>query len=275
MQILQEAKARMQRITYGRALAELALIRLSLLEDLESLEQLAEQLRNGNGPNSSHVGTSTQGTRSPSRNAPSPPVPPSQRPSSGGGESGGSTRDVRNEAPNGFSAADFRASDAGNEPTGIPTEMIPPAESNRSESEILTPSMNLEPGSEMQFWMQVISQITDMLRDYAKCVENAAISGPNHLVLTFRRSYDLQRQMCEKPSNLSRLEKTATAIAGRPIRISTKSIDLGPEGRRRRRSPRLDGRMKRNGQRKLRVTRWSGRSWMCSAATSLVNDRTG
>lgn len=47
MQILADTKGRMQRVTYGRALAEMALVRIALLEDLTSLDGLIEQLRSG------------------------------------------------------------------------------------------------------------------------------------------------------------------------------------------------------------------------------------
>jgi DNA polymerase-3 subunit gamma/tau len=45
MQILADTKGRMQRVTYGRALAELALVRIALLEDLTTLDGLIERLR--------------------------------------------------------------------------------------------------------------------------------------------------------------------------------------------------------------------------------------
>ncbi len=47
LEILSEAKARMQRVAYGRALAELALVRMSLLEHLHDLSDLIEQVKSG------------------------------------------------------------------------------------------------------------------------------------------------------------------------------------------------------------------------------------
>jgi DNA polymerase-3 subunit gamma/tau len=47
MQIMADTKGRMQRATYGRALAELALVRISMLEDLGMLDTLISQLRTG------------------------------------------------------------------------------------------------------------------------------------------------------------------------------------------------------------------------------------
>ena len=50
MQVLAESKGRMQRVTYGRALAELALVRISMLEDLDHLDELIAALKAGQSP---------------------------------------------------------------------------------------------------------------------------------------------------------------------------------------------------------------------------------
>ena len=47
MQILSDTKGRMQRVTYGRALAELALVRIAMLEDLTGIGELIDKLRSG------------------------------------------------------------------------------------------------------------------------------------------------------------------------------------------------------------------------------------
>jgi DNA polymerase III subunit gamma/tau len=47
MQILSDTKGRMQRVTYGRALAELALVRIAMLEELTGIGELIDQLRSG------------------------------------------------------------------------------------------------------------------------------------------------------------------------------------------------------------------------------------
>jgi len=47
LEILSEAKGRMQRVAYGRALAELALVRMSLLEHLHDISALIQQVKSG------------------------------------------------------------------------------------------------------------------------------------------------------------------------------------------------------------------------------------
>jgi len=50
LEILAETKLRMQRSTFGRALTELALVRISLLRDLDRLDELLAQLKGGGAP---------------------------------------------------------------------------------------------------------------------------------------------------------------------------------------------------------------------------------
>ncbi|HUG92861.1 MAG TPA: DNA polymerase III subunit gamma/tau, partial [Planctomycetaceae bacterium] len=50
LQILADARSRMARVTFERPVAELALVRIALLGDLESIGRLLEELRNGQPP---------------------------------------------------------------------------------------------------------------------------------------------------------------------------------------------------------------------------------
>ena len=61
-----------------------------------------------------------------------------------------------------------------------------------------------------------------------RAVSDAAISGPNHLALTFPRGYYLHMQRCERPEVLSQLQDVATEIAGQPVRISLQLSDEQP-----------------------------------------------
>ncbi len=73
VQLLSEAKLRMQRVTFGRALAEAALVRAATLGDLDDLANLAATLRSGGPPS----GASTAPRRPPpARSRPSPPAAP-------------------------------------------------------------------------------------------------------------------------------------------------------------------------------------------------------
>ena len=81
MQVLAETKGRMQRANYGRALLELALVRISLLEDLDNIGRLVQQLGTGQPISSSAPSSSTL--------------------SKDGGEAGPAAGSVRPAAPTG------------------------------------------------------------------------------------------------------------------------------------------------------------------------------
>ena len=201
MQILAETKARMQRVNYGRALAELALVRLSLLEDLDNLDQLVDALRGG-GPIPAPASRPRAAPGAPK------PAPATPRPAADSVKPPARPSPPRAEVPGDVAAVDSSA------------VAQPPVE---GEPEV--PYVEFVPGNESKFWTEVLAQIQGMLRDHAKRGQPSAISGPNQLVISFPKSYDLNRTYCERVDNSSRLEKIATAVARRPVRIVLKSVD--------------------------------------------------
>src|SRR5438034_8974483 len=58
-----------------------------------------------------------------------------------------------------------------------------------------------------------------MTADFAARAERVAISGPNQLVVSFRKAYTQAQQYCERPEGRQKLEQTFSRIAGRNIRI--------------------------------------------------------
>ncbi len=77
MEILSEAKGRMQRVAYGRALAELALVRMSLLQHLHDLSDLIRQVKSGEVKLPATNGTSP--SRQPPAANPTPPPSPQKK----------------------------------------------------------------------------------------------------------------------------------------------------------------------------------------------------
>jgi hypothetical protein len=59
-----------------------------------------------------------------------------------------------------------------------------------------------------------------MLKDNVKKATAYAISGPNQLVLSFEKRYDLARKYCERSDNLNRLRETAAQLAGKPVSVT-------------------------------------------------------
>jgi len=93
------------------------------------------------------------------------------------------------------------------------------ADAERSENQSMPTTIPLEPGSEPRIWQQVLSRITDMLRDHIGCVERTAISGPNRLDVMFPGRYHFHKSYCERPNELSRLEATVEQITGHAVQL--------------------------------------------------------
>jgi DNA polymerase-3 subunit gamma/tau len=189
LQLLAETKTRMQRSGHGRALAELAVVRLALLEATIDLATLVDELRSAPGPKlepKPGPGTSVPRQTSVVRSLPNPPEP--------------------GLAP---------------EPKTHSAEAVAP-----EAAPVIRP---LEPGHEAEFWSELISQIPvkDILRDALAKVSNTAIIGPNHLEIVLPSAYHWFKSMCEQPANLDRLQKIAGDLAGRPVRITCR-LDGSP-----------------------------------------------
>src|SRR5207249_3721808 len=83
------------------------------------------------------------------------------------------------------------------------------------------PASVAEPGHQdaAAAWKQTLAEIGDMTADFAGRAERVAISGPNRLVISFRKAYTQAQQYCERPERRQKLEQTLSRIAGRNIRI--------------------------------------------------------
>ena len=77
-------------------------------------------------------------------------------------------------------------------------------------------------------WQQTLAEIGDMTADFAAKAERVAISGPNRLVVSFRKAYTQAQQYCERPERRQKLEETFSRLAGRTIRIDFATLPDEP-----------------------------------------------
>lgn len=68
-------------------------------------------------------------------------------------------------------------------------------------------------------WRQTLAEIGDMTGDFAGRADRVAISGPNRLVVSFRKAYTQAQQYCERPERRQKLEQTFSRLAGRNFRL--------------------------------------------------------
>jgi DNA polymerase-3 subunit gamma/tau len=94
----------------------------------------------------------------------------------------------------------------------IPNTSSPLTVSDRPAAQITAESAN-------SIWKQAITQIEDMTADYAAFCDQVAISAPNRLVASFRASYTLQKESCEKPERKARIEQALQQVTGQRIHV--------------------------------------------------------
>ena len=192
-QILNEARNRMFRASHGRALVELALIRMSLLEDLDLLSQF---LSSGGqlpaAPTAVRQTSPRLSASEVSQSVSEAPAPPAESP----------------EPP-----SDQKKIEKKNEiQSPVASE---PVENSAPAAE----TVPFRAGMESLLLSQLIENTKDLLKDSVKGVTSIAISGPKQLDLQFSKSYNFSKQYCERPEMLARLENSLEKVTGERIKI--------------------------------------------------------
>lgn len=189
MQILDHTLARLRVSTQGRVLAELALVRISQLENLEELASLIGQLRSG------------------ALNAALPDRPVSAPASASTAPSPGSVGVKKNS----LTAANS------------PSSPLPPAPlATDQDQEASAPSQNkiaITTENATQLWTQALTGLTGMAADYARSFDCVALAAPNHLVVTFKSGYSVAKNFCQRPEPLARLERALADVTGVRVRL--------------------------------------------------------
>jgi DNA polymerase-3 subunit gamma/tau len=206
LDILAETRQRMQRSMLGRAMAELALVRVSLLRDLERIEQVIRELKGQAVPLPRREG-SPQPRSLP---APTPPAPASPGPTP--------------EKKTAELAASPETSEEGwqGPPPGDLEEEPPDAEAS------VGPVIEWGEGAGPAILAALQDRFHDITGTHLRQATSAAISGPNQLELSFPISYDLCRRGCERPEVLASLESTVQDLTGRPVRIRFRMVEGQP-----------------------------------------------
>jgi DNA polymerase-3 subunit gamma/tau len=177
MQILDHTLQRLRYSTQGRTLAEMALVRIANLSNLEDLQELIAQIRSG-------------ADRLPATSAPA--VAP---PRIGG---------ARAESPAAMPAAvakkktDLSPSTAN--AASHPAEDLPPAQ--------------LTDETVASVWKEALANLSDLLVDNAALSESIRVVSPGRVAVTFRAKYNSGRAFCERPEQLAKIEAALADAAG-------------------------------------------------------------
>ncbi len=209
IQILDQTAARMRVSTHTRTLAEMALVRICQLENLDDLANILEQLQGSpqqsvaRAPAKKNVvpRPSSPAVSAADRAAPARPSPVSQA---------ATATAVEITTP---SVAESASSpDTVQEPA---TESLP----------IATPltAENVE-----EIWKQALDSLSGMVADHAAAADEVSVDDQGRLVASFSEVF--HRDFCEKANNRSRLETALQQVCGTKVPLQFNSharVDAG------------------------------------------------
>jgi DNA polymerase III subunit gamma/tau len=207
MQIIEQALSRIRYSTQGRIIAELALVRICHLEELDDLPALIAQLQSGEpivqGPMVRATGSSAAppGEQSGKKND----KPAATSPISGGPSQFSSGGPSQFRAPSGTAA---QPGSAWSDENGT----VPLSSSH----------IELTADSAAAVWTNALSRLSGMAVEQAKSFERATACGPDHLVISFKPGYALAKAFCQRPDNLNRFEQALADVTGHPVRVEFK-----------------------------------------------------
>jgi len=192
MQILDHTISRLRYSTHGRILAELAIVRICNLENLERLSGLIGQLREG---------ALREGLPSPARVAAVPARATS----------------LMSEAASEAAKKKFPSDEALTD-QGLADGPALVASPDRAPSPDQLPGES-RPQTTAHIWSEVLARLSGMLADHVKTAECRATSAPNRLAIFFPSAYTFSKSFCERPEHLGRLERALAEVTGESVRI--------------------------------------------------------
>ena len=197
MQIIDHTLARLRYSTQGRTLAEMAVVRIATLEDLETLADLITQLRNADSS--------------------APAAAPTQRPA--------------RAIPADLSAAKKKAELSGPDELSVASAPIP-SESSIDGAQASGPAnaMEVTPENVGAIWREALSGLSGLLPEQAAACDSVSLSGADRLAVAFGEKYNSCKAFCERGEQLRTLEQALRDVVGRDMRIEFVLIkDKQPE----------------------------------------------
>ena len=195
VQILDQTAARMRVSTHTRTLAEMAIVRICHLEDLDALATLVEQLKSG-----------TDVAASPTKKT--PPVKKNVTPDP-------TPQRAEASPPSVTAAASVVASVAAPIAATAVGDDAARAEPMASATASAVAKISLAPDNVEEIWKQVLSSLSGMMANHAAEAEKITIDDNGQMTISF--SGDFHRDLCERPENRGRLEKALQEVCGRKV----------------------------------------------------------
>jgi len=234
LQIVEQAATRLKQTTHGRTVAELALVRVCCLDELDDLAAALDRL--GTAGSSASAGPASSGSGSsslarPALNAPSsrPAAAPFSKPPTSDSDAlkKNAEAEVARNGETSSRSSNSQPSAAPPRPAADPPARAAtnaPVASSATGSATSTPIV-LSPQQARALWNQAITQFHDLLADQAAMVERVTSPTANRLVAAFSKKYNLPKSFCERPDQIARLEQALSAAAGGPMKVEFVLLD--------------------------------------------------
>ncbi|MEQ9408576.1 MAG: DNA polymerase III subunit gamma/tau [Fuerstiella sp.] len=192
-QILSEAKGRMLRSTFARILLEMALVQISLLENLTAISSLLSGKL---------------------------PALPDQ---AAGNATGGATAA-------GVPAQQTEAAEAAEKKNSPETAEL--TNTGAATAQDSGPELEFAPENATRILAEVVAETGFTLSSALKAIKSIAISGPNGLEIQLDASYDFQRRVIEQPESRSAIQSIVARLTGvDPVVTLTLVAGVSPEGK--------------------------------------------
>jgi DNA polymerase-3 subunit gamma/tau len=219
LDVLSAAKSRMRGSNHGRVLLEMALVRLSRLDDLVSLSQLTQLLNPSDGRGSKIVdgGSRIEDRGSTIENRVSKLE--GQKTKNETGHLKAENHNIVNiEIPSNLG----QAGDSGalNSPSSFLEHRISPLQKELTEASL------------PEIWPAILGELGPMLAGNLGKAQAVAISGPKTLVLRFLPSYNHERDYCQESTRLIRIQDAIQKITGQSWSLRVESSggqEVGPQ----------------------------------------------
>jgi DNA polymerase-3 subunit gamma/tau len=213
LDVLGTTKARLRGSNHGRVLMEMAVVRLSRLDDLVSLSQLTHWLNPSEGRESK---SQDRGQRIENRESTiratkvGKDIPKAE-------EQKISQLEARSEGANAGALTSIS-----NAPSSPPESAASPGAGELTETSLPT------------IWGAVLGELGPMLAGNLGKADRIAISGPKTLVLHFPSRYNHERDYCDESTRISRIQDAIQKITGQTWNVRVESgagNEVGPQGK--------------------------------------------
>lgn len=209
MQIVDHTLARLRLSTHARTLAEVAVVRICCLENLEDLATLIAAVRSGAAVAAPAAAAGQRPLPSPRSYAASGRAPAAEQ-KKNNVASGHDGHDPDAASPSLSASPSLAASSS---PVDADSAEAPRDATDGAEPVELT-CENVS-----SLWQQALDGITDMVADQAAMADGVTLAAARRLVVRFPRKYNSCKLFCERPEQTATLARRLAEVCGGAVQL--------------------------------------------------------